>query len=45
MQRSVTAAALAQVVWSSGDVKVGAIRSTHTAGHASYRVDTRLEAW
>ena len=29
-----------QVVWSSGDVKVGAIRSTHIAGHASYRVDT-----
>jgi ribonuclease Z len=28
------------VVWSSGDVKVSAIRSTHTAGHASYRVDT-----
>jgi ribonuclease Z len=29
-----------QVVWSSGDVKVSAIRSTHIAGHASYRVDT-----
>src|SRR5258708_11019594 len=29
-----------QVVWSSGDVKVSSIRSTHTAGHASYRVDT-----
>ena len=29
-----------QVVWSSADVKVSAIRSTHTAGHASYRVDT-----
>jgi len=29
-----------QVVWSSGDAKVSAIRSTHTAGHASYRVDT-----
>ncbi len=29
-----------QVVWSSGDVKVSAIKSTHTAGHASYRVDT-----
>jgi ribonuclease Z len=29
-----------QVIWSSGDVKVSAIRSTHTAGHASYRVDT-----
>src|SRR5205085_8298408 len=29
-----------QVVWSSGDVKVSAIRSTHVAGHASYRVDT-----
>ena len=30
----------AQVVWSSGGVKVSAIRSTHIAGHASYRVDT-----
>jgi ribonuclease Z len=29
-----------QLVWSFGDVKVNAIRSTHTAGHASYRVDT-----
>ena len=29
-----------QVVWSFGEVKVSAIRSTHTAGHASYRVDT-----
>jgi ribonuclease Z len=29
-----------QVVWSSGDVNVSAIRSTHIAGHASYRVDT-----
>ncbi|HEY6821947.1 MAG TPA: MBL fold metallo-hydrolase [Burkholderiales bacterium] len=29
-----------QVVWSSGDMKVSAIRSTHTAGHASFRVDT-----
>lgn len=29
-----------RVVWSSGDVKVSAIRSTHMAGHASYRVDT-----
>jgi ribonuclease Z len=29
-----------QVVWSSGDLKVSAIRSTHVAGHASYRVDT-----
>jgi ribonuclease Z len=29
-----------QVVWASGDVKVSAIRSTHIAGHASYRVDT-----
>jgi len=27
-------------VWSSGDVKVSAIRSTHIPGHASYRVDT-----
>jgi ribonuclease Z len=30
----------AQVVWSSGDVEVSAIRSTHIAGHVSYRVDT-----
>jgi ribonuclease Z len=29
-----------QLVWSSGDVKVIAARSTHIAGHASYRVDT-----
>jgi len=29
-----------QVVWSSGEVKVSAVRSTHIAGHASYRVDT-----
>ena len=29
-----------QTVWSSGDVKVNAIRSTHIAGHVSYRVDT-----
>jgi ribonuclease Z len=29
-----------QTVWTSGDVKVSAIRSTHIAGHASYRVDT-----
>jgi len=29
-----------RVVWSSAEVKVSAIRSTHTAGHASYRVDT-----
>jgi ribonuclease Z len=29
-----------QVVWSAGDVKVSAIRSTHIPGHASYRVDT-----
>jgi ribonuclease Z len=29
-----------QLIWSSGDVKVSAIRSTHIAGHASYRVDT-----
>ena len=29
-----------QDVWPSGDVKVSAIRSTHIAGHASYRVDT-----
>src|SRR3954451_10847102 len=29
-----------QVVWSSGDVTVSAIRSTHIIGHASYRVDT-----
>jgi ribonuclease Z len=29
-----------QVVWTSGAVKVSAIRSTHIAGHASFRVDT-----
>src|SRR5229473_6192261 len=29
-----------QNVWSFGDVKVSAIRSTHTAGHVSYRADT-----
>jgi len=29
-----------QVVWSRSDVRVSAIRSTHIAGHASYRVDT-----
>jgi ribonuclease Z len=29
-----------QVVWTSGDVKVLAVRSTHIPGHASYRVDT-----
>jgi ribonuclease Z len=29
-----------QVVWSKGDVRVSAIRSTHIPGHASYRVDT-----
>jgi ribonuclease Z len=29
-----------QPVWSLGEVKVSAIRSTHIPGHASYRVDT-----
>ena len=29
-----------QVVWTSGDVRVSAVRSTHIPGHASYRVDT-----
>jgi ribonuclease Z len=29
-----------QFVWTSGDVKVSAIKSTHTPDHASYRVDT-----
>lgn len=29
-----------QVVWSCGEVNVSAIRSTHMAGHVSYRVDT-----
>jgi len=29
-----------QAVWTSGDVKVSAIRSTHMPGHTSYRVDT-----
>src|SRR6202163_1809723 len=28
-----------QIVWSYGDVKVSAIRSTHIAGHVSYRAD------
>ena len=29
-----------QIVWTSGDVKVSAIRSTHIVGHVSYRADT-----
>ena len=29
-----------QVVWSFGEIKVSAIRSTHIPGHASYRVDS-----
>ena len=29
-----------QNIWAFGDVKVSAIRSTHTAGHVSYRADT-----
>jgi ribonuclease Z len=29
-----------QLVWSSGDVKISAVRSMHIAGHASFRVDT-----
>jgi ribonuclease Z len=29
-----------QVVWLLDNVKVSAVRSTHTAGHVSYRVDT-----
>ncbi len=29
-----------QVVWSSGNVRVSAIQSTHMVGHVSYRVDT-----
>jgi ribonuclease Z len=29
-----------QFVWSSGDVRVSAVRSTHIAGHVSYRVDS-----
>jgi ribonuclease Z len=29
-----------QTVWTAGDVKVSAIRSTHMPGNASYRVDT-----
>jgi ribonuclease Z len=29
-----------QLVWSFGDVKVSAIKSTHIAGHASFRVET-----
>ena len=35
-----TPADTADVVWTSGDVTVSAIRSTHVPGHASYRVDT-----
>jgi ribonuclease Z len=30
----------AEVVWSSGDVKVSAIRTTHIPGSAAFRVDT-----
>jgi len=30
----------AQVVWTSGEVKVSAIRTTHIPGSAAYRVDT-----
>jgi ribonuclease Z len=30
----------AQVVWTSGDVKVSGIRTTHIPGSAAYRVDT-----
>ena len=29
-----------QVVWSRADVKITAVRTTHMAGHASFRVDT-----
>jgi ribonuclease Z len=29
-----------QLVWSFGDVRVSAVRSTHIPGHVSYRVDT-----
>jgi ribonuclease Z len=29
-----------EVIWSSGDVSVSAIRSAHMAGHVSYRIDT-----
>jgi len=29
-----------QVVWTFDEVKVSAVRSTHSPGHASYRVDT-----
>jgi ribonuclease Z len=29
-----------QIVWQKGEVTVRAIRSTHVAGHASYRLDT-----
>ncbi|MGV3633157.1 MAG: MBL fold metallo-hydrolase, partial [Pseudorhodoplanes sp.] len=29
-----------KLVWSSGDVRVSAIKSAHVPGHASYRVDT-----
>jgi ribonuclease Z len=29
-----------QMVWSSGDLRVSAVHSTHILGHVSYRVDT-----
>jgi ribonuclease Z len=29
-----------QLVWSSGDVRISAVRSTHIPGNVSYRVDT-----
>ncbi len=29
-----------ETVWSRGDVRVSAVRSTHTADHVSYRIDT-----
>jgi ribonuclease Z len=38
--KTFTPAPAAQTVWSRGDVRVSAIRSTHTADHVSYRVDT-----
>jgi ribonuclease Z len=31
-----------QTVWSSGEVRVSVIRSTHISGHVSYRVDTSV---
>ena len=34
-----------QIVWTSGDVRVSAIRATHMPGNMAYRVDTPAGAW